>query len=404
MGKAKKFQRPKKEDPEISEENDSKIIKSPLKSPKGKQVKAQKTPPVKISLSDNDSSSEDSDSDEVETIKGKNIPKKNKDIDGTLDSDDSDLSDSTVNDDEIPEGEELSENELERFRQGFQNAESSDSDSESDSIGEDEIEFDSLDKFYAESERAIKDATGDIQRVSEVTRDLNRKVYNIDTEKDYDENDPLQMPPSGILVDGIPFHHLRPYPLEEKHIRRLYAHGIIYKTNFFTHQEDRQLVLNWKRYARKFNISFEDAPIYMGWCKHLDRENLKKIKQKIVETHLHAYMCVNLIERCAIQVRRRCYRLFNPKDDDWKTAFLRSRKFTKEDDRKLMEFHGQLGDKWQEIGVKLRRNRFDVQKRYVQLTEGKYHMYGSEKAKVLGVREFTTDVLKELYGRFLDLY
>jgi len=388
--KKKDFKFPKKEDPNV-------LKTPPVTSPrKGRQAKIQKTPPSKASLSDNDSSLEDSDSDEVEVIKRNSPNKNNKNVAENPDSDsDSDLTDSTVNDDEIPEGEELSEHELERFRQDFNNVESSDSDS--DSIGEDEIDFDTLDQFYAESERAVINLDGGIQRISEVTRDLNRKIYNIDTEKDYDEDDPLQMPPTGILTDGIPFHHLRPYPLQEKHIRRLYAHGIVYRTSFFTHQEDRQLILNWKRYAKKFKIDFDDAPLYMGWCKHLDRESLKKIKQKIIETNLHAYMCVNLIDRCAIQVRRRCYRVFNPKDDDWKTAFLTSRKFTKEEDKRLLEMHNHLGEKWQEIAVRLKRNRFDVQKRYVQLTEGKYHLYGSEKAKGLSVREFTSDVLKELY-------
>ncbi|KAE9550681.1 hypothetical protein FO519_006103 [Halicephalobus sp. NKZ332] len=398
MGKTKKKNPMElKKEPNLDEDSGK------FKKKDGKVVKKS----FPITTIKKSSSSEDEDSDESATVvqknpkNMKNRPPLNKedpdeDVDEVLDSDE--LSDdSSVNNDEIGEGEEISDEEqLDRIRRDLERKESSDSDSESE-FNDDGITFDSLDKFYSESERAIRTETGDVQRISDVTRDLNKKIYNIDTENDYDENDPLQMPPSGILVDGIPFHHLRTYPLEERHIKRLYAHGIVYKNSYFSPSEDRQLVINWKRYSSKFNIDFEDAPLYMGWCKYVEKEKLRAVKEEIIQTNLHAYMCINLLERCAIQIRRRCYRLFNPKDEEWKTAFMKTDKFTQDEDRKLMELHDLLGDKWQEIGVRLKKNRFEAQKRYVQLTEGQHHKYGGLKTRVQCIKEFTNEVFKELY-------
>lgn len=237
-------------------------------------------------------------------------------------------------------------------------------------------------------------------RQDEQTRDLNKKVYNIDTEKDYDEDDPLQMPPTGILVNGIPFHHLKAYPLLKKHILRLFAHGIIYKTTNFTSKEDRQLVTNWKRYCAKFNIPVDQAPYYMGWVKNLDKEQLKEINRKVKLTNFHAYMCLDMIDRCALQVKRRCYRIFNPKEDCMQT--LGSHHFTEEDDAKLMELHEKLGNSWQEIGFRMNRNRFEVQKRYTFLAEGEKGRWDSAKAKVLKEKEFTPELLEQLYGLFFQ--
>uniref|UniRef100_A0A914Z2R9 Myb-like domain-containing protein n=1 Tax=Panagrolaimus superbus TaxID=310955 RepID=A0A914Z2R9_9BILA len=176
------------------------------------------------------------------------------------------------------------------------------------------------------------------------------------------------MPSQGILIDGLPFHHCFPYPLKKHHIRRLYAHGIILKTNCFSAGEDAQLIENWKKYAKKNNFEYEEAPIYCGWAKHLGYDLPMSTKKFHRKTKFLPYMCRGLLDRCAIQVYRRCYRIFDPRYDEF--GRQQQKEWTEEDDRRLRVYYNHEGPSWQKIAVKLQRNRFQVQTRYQRVICG----------------------------------
>ena len=138
------------------------------------------------------------------------------------------------------------------------------------------------------------------------------------SEDEWNEKDPMDMPSQGVLTrDGVPFHHAHPYPLQKHHTRRLFAHGINLRTSPFSPGEDEQIIENWRRFAKKNNIDFEDAPLYCGWAKHLGHRLQTTLTSFHNKTKFYPYMCRNLIDRCAIQVYRRCYRIFDPKSDEF---------------------------------------------------------------------------------------
>jgi hypothetical protein len=234
-------------------------------------------------------------------------------------------------------------------------------------VNENGGELSDIEKHYVTAVRVKVGDAGEFYRLNGRLADLETKVHDI-SEEECNPEDPLNMPPQGILIDGLPFHHCYPYPLKKHHIRRLYAHGIILKTKNFDAGEDEQIIENWKIYARKNGFDYEDAPIYCGWAKHLGYNlemSMKKFHQK---TKFFPYMCRGLIDRCAIQVYRRCYRIFDPRFDEF--GKQHEEEWTPEDDRRLQELYNFEGPSWQKIAVQMRRNRFQVQTRYQRVICG----------------------------------
>lgn len=145
---------------------------------------------------------------------------------------------------------------------------------------------------------------------------IDNKVYDV-AEDEYNPKDDLNMPPFGILTDGVPFHHTAPYPLKKHHIQRLFAHGITIRNSDFSRGEDEQIIDNWRKYAKKFNVEYEDAPLYCGWAKHLRVNMPMTVKKFHSKTKFHPYMCAGLLDRSALQVYRRCYRVFDPSFEEF---------------------------------------------------------------------------------------
>jgi hypothetical protein len=232
---------------------------------------------------------------------------------------------------------------------------------------EEDGELSDIEKRYVTAVRVKVDDAGDVHRLKGRITNLETKVYDL-SEDEWNPDDPLKMPPQGILVDGLPFHHCYPYPLKKHHIRRLFAHGIILKTTQFTPGEDEQIIENWKKFAEKNTLDYEDAPLYCGWAKHLGHELPLSIKKLHRKTKFFPYICAGLLQRCAIQVYRRCYRIFDPRYDAY--GRTNKREWTEEEDRRLQALYNFEGPSWQKIAVQLRRNRFQVQDRYQRIISG----------------------------------
>jgi hypothetical protein len=230
-----------------------------------------------------------------------------------------------------------------------------------------DVEHSDIEQRYMTAVRVKVDDSGDVHRLNGTLANLETKVYDI-SEDEWNPEDPLNMPPQGILVEGLPFHHCFPYPLKKHHIRRLFAHGIVLKTNRFSYAEDEQIIKNWKTFAEKNTIDYEDAPLYCGWAKHLGVQLPMSIKKFHRKTKFLPHMCAGLLQRCAIQVYRRCYRIFDPRYDEF--GRTQEREWTEEDDQRLQTLYSIEGPSWQKIAVQLRRNRFQVQDRYNRILHG----------------------------------
>uniref|UniRef100_A0A7E4V8A2 Myb-like domain-containing protein n=1 Tax=Panagrellus redivivus TaxID=6233 RepID=A0A7E4V8A2_PANRE len=237
--------------------------------------------------------------------------------------------------------------------------------------GNDSDILDDIEYNYANAERVEEKFPGTLKRLKDKSlRDIDTPIVDIDTEKDYDKDDEMEMPLRGILVEGLPFHHRFNYPLKAVHIRRLFAHGVVIRTTRFTPEEDHIILENWKRFSTMHGIPYDEAPLYMGWQRYLeDKGSLTMSNRKFNDTtKFFPYMCQGLMHRAANQVYRRCYRIFDPRDEEFGLCRVRPQ-FNEEDDRKLLSLYEDYGPQWQQIAMKLKRNRFECQKRYTALTE-----------------------------------
>lgn len=171
-------------------------------------------------------------------------------------------------------------------------------------------------RLFFNTEYALILDDGEIYRLNGTHANLETKVFDV-SEDEWNPEDPLNMPPEGILVDGLPFHHCYPYPLQKQHLRRLFAHGIVLQSKYFSAGEDAQIIENWKNFAIKNSLEYEDAPLYCGWAKHLGIELPMSLKKFHKKTKFLPYICRGLLDRSAIQVYRRCYRIFDPRNDEY---------------------------------------------------------------------------------------
>uniref|UniRef100_A0A1I8AXC4 Myb-like DNA-binding domain containing protein n=1 Tax=Meloidogyne hapla TaxID=6305 RepID=A0A1I8AXC4_MELHA len=158
----------------------------------------------------------------------------------------------------------------------------------------------------------------------------------------------LILPSDGsIFNDGIPFHHFALTQLKERHINRL-------KSN----------VENWRSFAAAHDIPEDEAPLYMSAAtatetpeKHRERINFTN------QTLLRPWLCSKLLNRTILQVFRRCYHIFRVSSFDNDDL----RKWTPEDDRKLIELYKEYGNSWEYIGNELMHPRYSCYLRYYKL-------------------------------------
>nr|CAD2182082.1 unnamed protein product [Meloidogyne enterolobii] len=175
----------------------------------------------------------------------------------------------------------------------------------------------------------------------------------------------LKLPSDGsIFIDGIPFHHFALTQLKDRHINRLKANGIEIKERQFSKAENKQISENWRSFAAAHEIPEDEAHIYMSAAtatetpeKHRERINFTN------QTFLRPWLCSKLLNRTAIQVFRRCYHIFRVSSFDGEDL----RKWTPEDDRRLLELYKEVGNCWEYIGNELMHPRYACYLRYYKL-------------------------------------
>ncbi|KAL7070851.1 hypothetical protein ACQ4LE_009695 [Meloidogyne hapla] len=175
----------------------------------------------------------------------------------------------------------------------------------------------------------------------------------------------LILPSDGsIFNDGIPFHHFALTQLKERHINRLKSNGIEIKEKRFSKAENKQILENWRSFAAAHDIPEDEAPLYMSAAtatetpeKHRERINFTN------QTLLRPWLCSKLLNRTILQVFRRCYHIFRVSSFDNDDL----RKWTPEDDRKLIELYKEYGNSWEYIGNELMHPRYSCYLRYYKL-------------------------------------
>ena len=179
--------------------------------------------------------------------------------------------------------------------------------------------------------------------------------------EDFEETErgKFHLPDDGsIFIEGIPFHHLVLKELKEKHLLRLRQNGIEINRNRFLPEEDEQLRKNWHSFAKLHSISEDEAPAYFGIETVVTSAQERAERLKFIhENNFRPFMCKKLLNRSCPQVFRRCYILFHPDNKIW----------SKEDDVQLLKLAKKYGLKWEKIGHKMTKKRFDCQKRYSQI-------------------------------------
>lgn len=121
--------------------------------------------------------------------------------------------------------------------------------------------------------------------------------------KELDDTDPdytgIALPPAGILVDGIPFHHRTNTQLDSIHINRLRKHGILLKKGFFTQEEDEKIRQNWREIADTYDLPDDSAQDYFILDKVNKREERIETLRFMKQIGFYPKMCkLDLLKCC----------------------------------------------------------------------------------------------------------
>ncbi|KAF7635275.1 hypothetical protein Mgra_00005244 [Meloidogyne graminicola] len=158
----------------------------------------------------------------------------------------------------------------------------------------------------------------------------------------------LKLPSDGsIFNDGIPFHHFALTQLKERHLLRLKAN-----------------VENWHSFATAHQIPEDEAPFYVSAATATETPEGRKERIEFTnKTLLRPWLCSKLLNRTVHQVFRRCYHIFRV--SRLETEDLR--KWTTDDDKKLLELYKEHGNSWEYIGNELMHPRYVCYLRYHKL-------------------------------------
>lgn len=92
----------------------------------------------------------------------------------------------------------------------------------------------------------------------------------------------------------------------------------------------------------------------------------RKIGKKLVkEPFFYPWMCRGLLDRAAVQVYRRCQVIFHPGN----LENGKERPWSQTEIQELLRLAEKYPNKWQEIGLKMKRPRFHVYYKYQRLQE-----------------------------------
>uniref|UniRef100_A0A914E138 Uncharacterized protein n=1 Tax=Acrobeloides nanus TaxID=290746 RepID=A0A914E138_9BILA len=199
--------------------------------------------------------------------------------------------------------------------------------------------------------------------------------------KELDDTDPeytgIALPPAGILVDGIPFHHRTNTQLDSIHINRLRKHGILLKKGFFAQEEDEKIRQNWREIADTYDLPDDSAQDYFILDKVNKREERIETLRFMKQIGFYPKMCKGLLNRSANQVMARARKLlvYNYACSGKKGEAP----WTEEEEDQLLELYKELGASWSQISRIMNRERASVFKQHEKLTKPKKKAAVEEK-------------------------